>query len=520
MAAMQVGSSRIPFAARIEPLRFAAGMLLLGVICWGATASAQAPPIAGNWTLTFEDEFTGDHVDGAKWKMGQHWSGINGAAGNSPDNISVANGLLTLRAEQRPVTYSGTSYSYASGEITTFKRFRQLNGYFEARIRYDAVTGVWPAFWMMPDRGDYGVVSDNYISYLKFDLSGDPRTSVDSATLNLYVTAADTGGTQNLVVLRVPDDSWTEGAITWNNAPNHDAAWLAQAYNPALAAGDAISFDITDAVNAELAGDKVASLALVDGFMRVVGVSFGSRESGISAERPTLELTSGGVPNSVEPTADAAVRGGSLADANFGADTFLRVREDWRNTSSTYNGGMEMDIMESLGIWGDHWTQHALHWDGYGADHQSTGSTKFSFPATPDGFHTYGVYWEPGLLRFHVDGTQTFEWADPRVATVAGYLLLSLQMGGWDGNWPADDPSLPALMEVDYVRAWSGAACSQTPGDIDGDDAADANDLALLAPWLEGPQVAHATGHACADADRDGDVDLADVDAWMRVVAP
>lgn len=89
-----------------------------------ACGQAQTPPIPGDWVLEFEDNFDGTQLDGTqldgtKWKVGQHWEGINGTGGNSPANITVSGGTLNLRSEQRPVTLSGVNYSYATGDTRT-----------------------------------------------------------------------------------------------------------------------------------------------------------------------------------------------------------------------------------------------------------------------------------------------------------------------------------------------------------------------------------------------------------------
>ncbi len=119
---------------------------------------------------------------------------------------------------------------------------------------------------------------------------------------------------------------------------------------------------------------------------------------------------------------------------------------------------MEIDIMESLGIWGDDYTQHALHWDGYGTSHQSADSGNFPISPTSDGYHVYGLYWEPGLLEFYIDGVKTWEYANSRVCSVHSYIILSHQLGGWAGNGTVSDSELPATMTIDYVKAWSGTA--------------------------------------------------------------
>jgi beta-glucanase (GH16 family) len=46
-----------------------------------------------------------------------------------------------------------THREYTSAYLNTFDKWTQLYGYFEARIKLPTTRGLWPAFWMMPDRG-------------------------------------------------------------------------------------------------------------------------------------------------------------------------------------------------------------------------------------------------------------------------------------------------------------------------------------------------------------------------------
>lgn len=45
------------------------------------------------------------------------------------------------------------SSAYASGLLETYGKWTQRYGYFEARMKLPTAPGLWPAFWMMPDRG-------------------------------------------------------------------------------------------------------------------------------------------------------------------------------------------------------------------------------------------------------------------------------------------------------------------------------------------------------------------------------
>jgi len=56
--------------------------------------------------------------------------------------------------------------------------------------------------------------------YFKFDLrSIPPNSTITSATLNYYWYQVSYSYSQVYTLKRVADSSWTQGGITWNNAP-------------------------------------------------------------------------------------------------------------------------------------------------------------------------------------------------------------------------------------------------------------------------------------------------------------
>jgi len=135
--------------------------LILFTLLALATPLAKASPPPGTWTLTWNEDFNGTSLDSTKWNTGMRWSDIlnNELEAYTPQNVTVANGLCTLKAEKRPcqdTTYNGYTwgtFSYASGAIETYNKWTQPYGYFEARVRMATGPGTWPAFWLMPDRG-------------------------------------------------------------------------------------------------------------------------------------------------------------------------------------------------------------------------------------------------------------------------------------------------------------------------------------------------------------------------------
>jgi beta-glucanase (GH16 family) len=104
--------------------------LSTGQIC-GATAALE--PV-----YTFRDEFNGSAPDSSIWRS---WTGGTGTTYDSSQS-AVANGELKISAVR---TSSGWT---SAGLDTCYGRFAQRYGYFEARMRFSAGYGAWPAFWM------------------------------------------------------------------------------------------------------------------------------------------------------------------------------------------------------------------------------------------------------------------------------------------------------------------------------------------------------------------------------------
>ncbi len=250
----------------------------------------QRPPVPGDWVQTLDENFEGDSLNTKLWTPRFPWDGPQPGQLQryAPENVTVKNGRLVIKAEKLAGHENNDSSlgrrEYTSGLVQSFDKWTQRYGYFEARVKLPTARGLWPAFWMMPDRG---------------------------------------------------------------------------------------------------------------------------RDSGL--------------------------------------DTWKR--------RDTGNGAMEIDILEHLCEWGPGRNNVAVHWDGYGSDHKQWGSTHVYFGPTPDGWHNFGLLWEPGKLTWFIDGKKVIEWENERVSDVASYLKLNIQMGGWAAK-DVDLSKLPDVMEVEFVRAW------------------------------------------------------------------
>ncbi len=128
------------------------------------------PPIEGNWVETFDEEFDGQKLDASRWNLyGPNW--YDPKSHFSKENVIVENGDARLRFEKKrgyqndnaPESdggprdprdpLDGKANDYATGYLNTHGKWVQRYGYFESRMKLPSAPGLWPAFWMMPDRG-------------------------------------------------------------------------------------------------------------------------------------------------------------------------------------------------------------------------------------------------------------------------------------------------------------------------------------------------------------------------------
>jgi beta-glucanase (GH16 family) len=120
----------------------------------------------------------------------------------------------------------------------------------------------------------------------------------------------------------------------------------------------------------------------------------------------------------------------------------------------------EIDIMEYLGqqpsqMFG------TLH---YGNPNQIYSSSSTTLPSGTfnDGFHTFGIEWEPNRIRWLLDGVQ-YACKSNWISSAAGYpapfdkpfhMLLNLAVGGNLPGSPDGSTVLPQEFVIDWVRVW------------------------------------------------------------------
>lgn len=156
------------------------------------------------------------------------------------------------------------------------------------------------------------------LSYLKFLL--DSVKAVGSAKLRIYAQRVVNAGNPVVSIFGVNNDSWTESGITYNSAPPSSTSALNT--TSIVDSAKYYEFDVTDYVNAQVAGDKKVSFVIKDTSFQNNYIVFSSKES--SQNRPELII----VANvALTPSNDAYVRDGSYQGANYGNDTSLVVKK-------------------------------------------------------------------------------------------------------------------------------------------------------------------------------------------------
>ena len=111
--------------------------------------------------------------------------------------------------------------------------------------------------------------------------------------------------------------------------------------------------------------------------------------------------------------------------------------------------GTEIDVIEYPKRTGE--LNMAVHWDGYGKDHQVRGTRHIDKSFT-EGFHTYAVHWSEKEYVFYYDGKEVWRTNEGMVSQAPQYAILSNEVGTWAGD--ITKAKLPDHCLIDYVRVY------------------------------------------------------------------
>ncbi len=121
-----------------------------------STISSYVPE---GYSLVWNDEFNGDSLSSSNWscQVGNGYEYGIWEWGNAEkqyykeENACVSDGALRITAKKETTTYGSTTYRYSSARLRSYNKVHYHYGYIEARIKMPLGTGVWPAFWMLPE---------------------------------------------------------------------------------------------------------------------------------------------------------------------------------------------------------------------------------------------------------------------------------------------------------------------------------------------------------------------------------
>lgn len=117
----------------------------------------KRPPVGGDWTQTLSDDFDGSVLNEKIWRIyaPNYW---DKRSHFSKDGIVLGDGMVRLRMTKKRGHHNDDPNhkrvtDYQVGFMDSYGKWVQKYGYFEARMKLPTAPGLWPAFWMMPDRG-------------------------------------------------------------------------------------------------------------------------------------------------------------------------------------------------------------------------------------------------------------------------------------------------------------------------------------------------------------------------------
>jgi hypothetical protein len=129
----------------------------------------------------------------------------------------------------------------------------------------------------------------------------------------------------------------------------------------------------------------------------------------------------------------------------------------WMMPASYNDGNGELDVLEVIGS-ESNVANFSLHRNGAHNTDTWTG------PDFSDGFHTYGVDWQPDHVAWYVDGVERGRMTDPAlICPEAMYPILNVAVGGdWAGA-PDETTPFPASIKlgpVTTLTSWPAVSTS------------------------------------------------------------
>lgn len=147
-----------------------------------STPSTPPTTTDPSWKLYFADEFDGTALNTKVWHPydNAYGSGNHELQCEKPQNVKVANGVLTITAKREHITCSdGSVREFTAGFLGT----RENNVYFPRYGRYEMraktphAAALWPAFWLRHKDGS-SVTEIDVMEYFHAELPGQTTSTL------------------------------------------------------------------------------------------------------------------------------------------------------------------------------------------------------------------------------------------------------------------------------------------------------------------------------------------------------
>lgn len=190
------------------------------------------------------------------------------------------------------------------------------------------------------------------------------------------------------------------------------------------------------------------NLALVDAGEGVRALRIRANKEGVSWD-PKVRFTTGCL-NTAEKRAirhgyiEARMRGPDANARGTDADLFL--------FAAANRWPPEIDIYEVYGAGQARTVLLNHHYIEAGVRKHEEQRFTLTSGTFADGWHTFGLAWQPGLLVWYVDGVERHRHAQHVPAEDMVLFLATEVMGGWTGD--PDSGTWPQDHLVDYVRVY------------------------------------------------------------------
>lgn len=193
---------------------------------YDACGARPRKPDGTPWSCTFHDDFNGTELDRTKWipqtVFAQGTTETHACYRDDPSNVNVGNGTLNLTLLRldapAPCGVDLAPTTLQSGMVSTWHRFSQQYGRFEARIKNtaSAYPGLHETFWMWPD--DRVPSTEKWPNAGEIDVA-ETYSSAPDVVIPFLHYSADSGGMQpgvNTNACAAERGVWNTYTLEWS----------------------------------------------------------------------------------------------------------------------------------------------------------------------------------------------------------------------------------------------------------------------------------------------------------------